>query len=153
MVPTAANATGGGHGYSGHPPGHQPSTTATGVQRDSHGKIKRSPSARRDFQRSNPCPSTGRTSGACPGYVVDHVLALVCGGEDDPSNMQWQTTAAAKAKDRIERDGCKQKTADRGRDRQPASPAIHARAIPTTREKVARLPNEGSSTGSVSGFW
>jgi hypothetical protein len=34
--------------------------------------------------------------------VVDHIKALKRGGADDPSNMQWQTKAEAKAKDRIE---------------------------------------------------
>lgn len=42
-----------------------------------------------------------------PGYVVDHIVALACGGSDTPSNMQWQTKAAAKAKDRYERRGCR----------------------------------------------
>jgi hypothetical protein len=44
----------------------------------------------------------GRTSGACPGYVVDHIDPLTRGGADDSSNMRWQTIAEAKAKDRIE---------------------------------------------------
>ena len=78
------------------------STYATGVARDSHGRIKRSPQARRDFQKSHPCPSTGKTSGACPGYVVDHVRPLKRGGADAPSNMQWQTVQAAKEKDKTE---------------------------------------------------
>jgi hypothetical protein len=73
------------------------------VQRDKHGKIKRSGAAKSAFERQSPCPSTGRTSGRCPGYVVDHVTALECGGADAPSNMQWQTTADAKAKDKTER--------------------------------------------------
>jgi hypothetical protein len=34
--------------------------------------------------------------------VVDHVIALKRGGADAPGNMQWQTVAAARAKDRIE---------------------------------------------------
>ena len=67
-----------------------------------HGKIKRSAAAKASFRRSHPCPSTGKTTGACPGYVVDHVRALKHGGSDSPDNMQWQTTAAAKAKDRWE---------------------------------------------------
>jgi hypothetical protein len=52
--------------------------------------------------KSHPCPSTGKTNGACKGYVVDHIVPLKRGGADSPANMQWQTTAAAKAKDKIE---------------------------------------------------
>lgn len=63
---------------------------------------RRDPAQRRAFQREHPCPSTGRTWGACPGYVVDHVQALKHGGRDHPSNMQWQTVEEAKAKDRWE---------------------------------------------------
>ena len=73
------------------------------VQRDKHGRIKRSHAAKAAFEREHPCPATGKTSGRCPGYVVDHVKALECGGPDDPSNMQWQTTSDAKAKDKTER--------------------------------------------------
>lgn len=57
---------------------------------------------RRDFQRLTPCPSTGRRSGACPGYVADHVVPLKRGGADHPSNMQWQDRDSAAAKDRTE---------------------------------------------------
>lgn len=42
-----------------------------------------------------------------PGHVVDHVTPLACGGADRPSNMQWQTIAEGKAKDKWERKGCK----------------------------------------------
>jgi len=70
--------------------------------RDSHGKIKRSPHAKTEFRKIHPCPSTGKTSGPCKGYVIDHVQSLKHGGADTPSNMQWQTVAAAKAKDRTE---------------------------------------------------
>jgi hypothetical protein len=73
------------------------------VQHDKHGRIKRITSAKSAFERRSPCPSTGKTSGRCPGYVVDHVNPLECGGADAPSNMQWQTTAAAKAKDKTKR--------------------------------------------------
>jgi hypothetical protein len=73
------------------------------VQRDSHGKIKRSAAAKGNFKRQQPCPSTGKSRGACPGYVIDHVKPLECGGADAPSNMQWQTKAEGKAKDKTER--------------------------------------------------
>jgi hypothetical protein len=62
-------------------------------------KQPRSAAVKHEFQLTHPCPATGRTSGACPGYVKDHVLPLACGGPDAVSNMQWQTTTDAKAKD------------------------------------------------------
>jgi hypothetical protein len=37
-----------------------------------------------------------------PGYVIDHIVPLKRGGCDCPSNMQWQTVAEAKAKDKWE---------------------------------------------------
>ena len=70
--------------------------------RDKHGKIARSPAAKKQFQKSHPCPATGSTSGSCKGYVIDHVKALKHGGKDDPSNMQWQTKEQARAKDHWE---------------------------------------------------
>jgi len=38
----------------------------------------------------------------CAGYVVDPVKPLKRGGADDPSNIQWQSEADAKAKDKTE---------------------------------------------------
>jgi hypothetical protein len=75
---------------------------AQGVPRDSRGRIARSSESRIAFKKAHPCPSTGRSSGACPGYVIDHVRPLKRGGADTPSNMQWQTHEAARAKDRYE---------------------------------------------------
>lgn len=72
------------------------------VRRDSRGRIKRDRVARAAFQHEHPCPSTGRTSGACPGQVVDHVTPLKRGGADRPSNMQWQTKVEAREKDKWE---------------------------------------------------
>jgi hypothetical protein len=63
----------------------------------------RSNSAKAEFKRENPCPANGRRYGPCPGYVIDHIVPLMCNGADSPSNMQWQTVADAKAKDRWER--------------------------------------------------
>jgi hypothetical protein len=73
----------------------------SGAARDRHGRIRRSETAKRDFERQTGFPH-GRL-----GYVVDHIKPLACGGADDPSNMQWQTAADAKAKDKWERKGCK----------------------------------------------
>ena len=68
--------------------------------RDARGRIKRSVQAKDDFMRQ-----TGHPHG-WPGHVVDHIKPLACGGADDPSNMQWQTIAEGKAKDKVERKGC-----------------------------------------------
>lgn len=62
--------------------------------------LRRSSTPRRTFMRASGY-ATGR-----PGYVVDHIVPLACGGADHPDNMQWQTVEDAKAKDRIERKGC-----------------------------------------------
>lgn len=82
--------------------GHHNSHYAAGVPRDAHGRIARDPRARNEFKRTHPCPSTGKSSGSCPGYVIDHVQPLKRGGADTPANMQWQTEGAAKLKDRTE---------------------------------------------------
>jgi hypothetical protein len=66
----------------------------------------RSREVTREFQREHPCPSTGKTSGGCPGYRKDHIRPLACGGPDAVSNLQWQTVAAARAKDQWERRAC-----------------------------------------------
>lgn len=70
-------------------------------------RTQRSQAAKSQFKAMQPCPSTGRSKGACPGYVIDHITPLACGGADAPYNMQWQTVYAAKAKDKWERRGCR----------------------------------------------
>ena len=74
---------------------------STGVARDAKGRIKRSEEAKHQFE-----VQTGYLHGR-PGYVVDHIKPLACGGADAPSNMQWQSVADAKAKDKVERVGCR----------------------------------------------
>lgn len=69
-------------------------------------KTPRSHVAIHAFVKANACPSTGKNRLPCPGYVIDHIKALACGGADAPSNMQWQTIADAKAKDKWERKEC-----------------------------------------------
>lgn len=83
----------------------QPPTAPTAVcipVRDVHGRIARSEAVRHAFMRQTGYPH-GR-----PRYIIDHIIPLACCGLDDVSNLQWQTIAEAKAKDRIERRGCGQ---------------------------------------------
>jgi hypothetical protein len=75
-------------------------TSRAPVPRDDKSSIQRSAAARHAFARQTGYPN-GR-----PGYVIDHVVPLACGGTDAPSNMQWQTVAAGKAKDKVERKNC-----------------------------------------------
>ena len=69
-------------------------------------KTKRSLNAKHDFKHPHPSPSTGKSSRACPGYVIGHIKPLCAGGADSPSNMQWQTLTASKANDKLERQEC-----------------------------------------------
>lgn len=73
----------------------------------SDAKLARSSAAKAEFKRENPCPANAARRGSCPGYIIDHVIPLCAGGPDATSNMQWQTVADAKAKDRIERRECR----------------------------------------------
>ena len=72
----------------------------------------RSHAARAEFKRANPCPSTGKTSAkaACPGWQIDHVVPLKCGGDDAPTNMQWLTVADHNAKTKAEAKLCRRTT-------------------------------------------
>jgi hypothetical protein len=79
----------------------KPATTSAAPAHDTHGRILRSEAAKHAFM-----VQTGYPHGR-PGYVVDHVRPLVCGGLDAPINMQWQTIAEAHAKDKTERAGCR----------------------------------------------
>lgn len=67
----------------------------------------RSPAVKAEFRRLAPCPATGKTTGACPGYQVDHRLALCAGGPDHATNMQWLSVADHKVKTRSDVGVCR----------------------------------------------
>lgn len=76
--------------------------------RDAHGAIVRSQAVLHAFQRLHPCPSTGKTTGACPGWALNHVIPLACGGCDAVSNLDWmpdeiKSCAQPWCRDRFER--------------------------------------------------
>src|ERR1700746_3669458 len=69
-------------------------------------KEPRSASVKHEFQLTHPCPATGPRSGACPGYVKDHVVPLACGGPDATSNNAVANYADPEAKNRWEMKDC-----------------------------------------------
>lgn len=69
----------------------------------------RDPAQVRAFRNVHPCPSTLKTDGPCPGYVVDHIVPLCFGGADTPDNMQWQDREDSYKKDVFEREACRLK--------------------------------------------
>lgn len=69
---------------------------------------ERSASVVRAFKRIHPCPATGKSTGDCPSWSVDHVIPLAVGGCDSVSNLQWlpneiKSCAGTVCKDRWER--------------------------------------------------
>jgi hypothetical protein len=93
----ASSSTAESDGPSTHAVAH---ARCENCDRDKHGKIVRGKDAKKGFERATGFPN-GR-----PGYIIDHINPLACGGADLPSNMQWQTKAEAKAKDKVELAGC-----------------------------------------------
>ncbi len=71
--------------------------------------IKRDPKQVAAFRKLNACPSTHKYTGACKGWVIDHIIPLCWGGEDKPLNMQWQEVKASYIKDVFERQACAMK--------------------------------------------
>jgi hypothetical protein len=71
--------------------------------------VPRSEAVLREFQRQHPCPSTGKQTGPCPGYVKDHIDPLCHTGiaGDRVENLWWQTIQEAKEKDIWEKRLCR----------------------------------------------
>jgi hypothetical protein len=76
-------------------------------KRNKDGDISRSQRVLSAFQKQYACPATGKTSGSCPGWAIDHVIPLACGGCDAIINLQWLPndlkSKAVTGKDRFER--------------------------------------------------
>jgi hypothetical protein len=78
------------------------------VLRDASGNTLRNAHVITVFRKKWACPSTGAHIGACPGWSVDHVVPLDCGGADAIWNLQWlpdqiKSAAGPYSKDHFER--------------------------------------------------
>lgn len=72
------------------------------------GSIRRRSDVLTAYRKAHPCPATGLTTGACPGWALDHIVTLACGGCDAVSNLAWMPNViksgpGAFPKDRWER--------------------------------------------------
>jgi hypothetical protein len=68
-----------------------PSDSTRAPAKKKPGTYSQSAAAKAEFMRES-----GYRNGR-PGFVVGYRKPLACGGTDDPTNMQWQTVAEAKA--------------------------------------------------------
>jgi hypothetical protein len=90
--PTAAAAGGGDE--TGMSTAHTLRLPGCEPSRDAKGHIARSHSVLHAWRHKNPCPSTGRTKGSCPGFDISHSWPLFCCGPDDAANLSWLPHAA-----------------------------------------------------------
>jgi hypothetical protein len=79
----------------------------------------RSPAVRAEFRKLHPCPATGKQTGACPGWQIDHREALVCGGRDELANLQWLPVAEHREKTRAEVKLCRTNKHTKGKSLRP----------------------------------
>ena len=77
------------------------SSTAVEAPRGLSPRAERSAAARQAFERQ-----TGYANGR-PGYLVEHIVPLSCGGTDTPGNMQWLTLAEARRKNKLDSARCR----------------------------------------------
>lgn len=74
----------------------QPAFAAEPVQDTRHR------STRAAFQHEHPCPLNGKKTGACPGFVGDHITPLCAGGPDTTANLRWADSFTAARRDKEE---------------------------------------------------
>lgn len=77
-------------------------------KRNARARIIRRADVLAAFRSIHACPATALHRGACPGWAIDHVIPLYCGGCDSVSNLQWlpapiKSGPGALPKDRWER--------------------------------------------------
>ena len=57
--------------------------------RDADGSISRRADVLAEFKKIHPCPGTGKSTGACRGWRMNHTVPLACGGCDSVGNLVW----------------------------------------------------------------
>lgn len=72
-------------------------------KRDAGGEILRDSKVITAYRKVHKCPSTGKYTGACPDYALNHMVPLACGGCDAVWNMSWMRNDIKALEDRVER--------------------------------------------------
>jgi hypothetical protein len=62
-----------------------------------------------EFRKIYACPATGLKTGPCPGWNIDHHIALCAGGPDTIANMNWMTIEDHKAKTKLDMKECRKR--------------------------------------------
>lgn len=91
-------------------------------ERDANGEITRSTAVLNAFKRIHPCPSTGKTTGACPRWAMNHVIPRACGGCDSVNNIDWMATDIKTCKE----DWCRDRYERKIYDQVPSIPGTDA---------------------------
>ncbi|MEY2688980.1 MAG: hypothetical protein RL375_3178 [Pseudomonadota bacterium] len=68
-------------------------------ERHTSGVIKRNRQVLSAFRKLHPCPATGASEGACPGWEINHTIPLACGGCDSVTNLDWMPVQAKTCKE------------------------------------------------------
>ena len=71
--------------------------------RNADGSIHRDYKVISAHKKKHPCPSTGLTTGACPGWSLNHNCSLACGCVDAVWNLSWMRNDVKKIIDGYER--------------------------------------------------
>lgn len=75
------------------------------VLRDAKGDTARDSKVVYAFRKRWKCPAPGgKYTGPCPGWAIDHVIPLDCGGIDAVWNMQWLPDQIKSAKGPFSKD-------------------------------------------------
>lgn len=72
-------------------------------KRDAKGVIVRRQAVINAFWAQNICPSTLKYAAPCPGWALNHIIPLACGGRDAVNNLFKMQVSTKKLIDAIER--------------------------------------------------
>lgn len=97
-------------------------------RRNKDGSIYRDRQMPSRFAKTWPCPSTGKNEASCPGWAIDHIIPLACGGCDLSYNAAWMPLAIKSAPGNLPKDRWERKVYCPRPDLQPGQPLVELEA-------------------------